>query len=324
MNDDMSPSVAEFHRLIVLGAEGFIGSAVCGYFRHLGIPVLGTVFARPPREDEITLDVTGTEEFFRLPPGVPVVNATGILDQRAPPALMRRVHVGGMSNIIGWGRNTGCPHIIQLSSVSVYGNATVGVGRREKTTRRRTVNPLLASLPYGRTKARAEKMLEKSGLSYSAPRLPAVYGPGDGFLTPQIRRLLREPGRPLPPAGSHPISLMPVDQVGPLVKILLEHGPLNAALNAAAAHVPWRDILDAYRDAWNLNPNCARRARLRDYLAFSDPGLQMAVYYGRFGAEFPDDELRSRTGWRPEGDWRRTVTEAARALERISEKARAS
>ena len=324
MNDDMSPSVAESHRLIVLGAEGFIGSAMCRYLRRQGIPVLGTVFARPPREDEITLDVTNLGDFSRLPRGVPVVNASGILDQRAPPALMRRVHVGGMSNIIGWGRNTGCSHIIQLSSVSVYGNATVGVGRREETTRRRTMNPLLASLPYGRTKARAEKMLEKSGLPYSAPRLPAVYGPGDGFLTPQIRRLLRESDRPLPPAGFHPISLMPVDQVGPLIQILLERGPLNAALNAAAAHVPWREVLDAYGDAWNLNPDCARRARLRDFMAFSDPGLQMAVYYGRFGAEFPDDELRLRTGWHPAGDWRRTVMEAARALERISEKARAS
>jgi nucleoside-diphosphate-sugar epimerase len=324
MKDDMSPSVAESHRLIVLGAEGFIGSAVCRHLRRQGIPVLGTVYARPPRLDEISLDVTGSKGFSRLPRGIPVVNASGILDQRAPPALMRRVHVGGMSNIIGWAGNTGCPHIIQLSSVSVYGNATVGIGRREKTTRRRTVNPLLASLPYGRTKARAEKMLEESGLPYSAPRLPAVYGPGDGFLTPQIRRFFREPDRPLPPAGFHPISLMPVDQVGPLIQILLEHGPLNAALNAAAAHVPWRNILDAYGDAWNLTPDCARRARLRDFMAFSDPGLQMAVYYGRFGAEFPDDELRFRTGWRPAGDWRRTVVEAAGAIEGISVKTRAS
>ena len=106
--------------------------------------------------------------------------------------------------------------------------------------------------------------------------------------------------------------------------MLLEKGPLNAALNAAAAHVPWREVLDAYGHAWKLNPNYARRRRLRDYITFSDPGLQMAVYYGRFGAEFPDDELRSRTGWRPEGDWRRTVIEAAQALDRISEKAQAS
>jgi nucleoside-diphosphate-sugar epimerase len=324
MSDDISPNVAEPPHLIVLGAEGFIGSSVCRHFRRTGISTLGTVFARAPGNNEITLDVTRKEDFSRLPPGIPVVNASGILDQSAPPALMRRVHVEGMRNIIAWGRNTGCPHIVQLSSVSVYGNATVGVDRREMTTRRRTVNPLLASLPYGRTKARAEKLLEKSGLPYSAPRFPAVYGPGDGFLTPQIRRLLTDPHRPLPPAGFHPVSLMPVDQIGPLIETLIEHGPTNAALNAAGAHVPWRDILNAYGEAWNLSVRCADRPRLRDFAAFSDPGLQMAVYYGRFGAEFPDDELRSKTGWRPEGDWRRTVMDAAGAIEGVSEKFRAS
>ena len=160
MNDDMSPSVAEPYRLIVIGTEGFIGSAVCRHLRRLGMPVLGTVFARSPGKNEIILDVTKSEGFSRLPKGVPVVNASGILNQRAPPSLMRRVHVDGMKNIVNWGESAECPHIIQLSSVSVYGNATVGVSRREETTRRRTMNPLLASLPYGRTKARAEKMLE--------------------------------------------------------------------------------------------------------------------------------------------------------------------
>ena len=68
----------------------------------------------------------------------------------------------------------------------------------------------------------------------------------------------------------------------------------------------------AYAEAWDLVPDFKSGASLRDYLNFSDPGMQMAAYYGRFGAEFPDNEIRSRLNWEPEGRWMEYIEKAAR------------
>jgi nucleoside-diphosphate-sugar epimerase len=313
MKNGISPDVREKRRLILIGADGFIGSSMDRYFRDSGWQVHSTVFSRSPERGEVRLDVTDPGAFDGLPAGVPVVNASGLPDQQSSAGLMRLVHVGGMRNLTAWARRTGCPHIVHLSSVAVYGNATVGTGRTEAATRRRKWNPLFASLPYGRTKARAEAVLEHSGVPWSAPRLPAVYGPGDSFFTGQLRRLILEKGRPLPPGGTRPVSIMPVGQMGPLIEHILRSGPLNAALNAAGAHVPWMEILKSYADEWGCALKFAPRHRIRDYLNFSDPGTQMAAFYARWGAEFPDQDLRSRLDWKPGVDWRETVRQAARA-----------
>lgn len=327
MNNGSSPYAASAsaseRALIIVGADGFIGSEIDKYFRDTGWDVLAAVFNRRPRIGEIGLDVTNPADFDQLPPGVPIINAAGLPDQGASASLMRKVHVGGMRNLLSWARTGSCPHIIYLSSIAVYGNATVGTGRTEASTKRRTWNPLNASLPYGRTKARAEALLEKSGIPWSAPRLPAVYGPGDSFFTGQIRRIIEDSKRPLPPGGEKTVSILPVDIVGPLLEKIVVHGPLNAALNASGAAVSWKEILEEYAGEWGLPLNWDTRRRPGDFLDFSDPGRQMAAYYAAFGAEFPDKVLRSTLNWNPDDDWRGTVRRAAEALSSLSHEAAA-
>jgi len=307
----MQNSAERNNSVIIIGADGFIGSSINTYLKKSGWNVISAVFRRNPVEDEIRLDVCSYEDFRSLPRGVPLINTAGIPDQSSRASLMRRVHVTGMKNIVNWARKANCPHIIHISSVSVYGNATVGTGRSEKNTPRRGWNPLNAPIAYGRTKARAEIILEKSGLPWSAPRLPAVYGRGDSFLTPQLRRLLLESDSPLPPGGEKTVSLMPVEQTGPLLEKILIRGPLNAALNAAAVHLPWKTLLETYARTWDITLKFHSRRRIRDFLNFADPGRQMAAYYAAFGAEFPDGEIRNILDWKPEGDWMETVREAA-------------
>lgn len=304
-------SMKKDNRLIIIGADGFIGSSITNYFRKSGWNVFATVFNRPPLAGETTLDITSSEGFNSLPRGIPLINTAGLPDQSAPASLMRKVHVTGMKNLLSWAQRTDCPHLIHLSSISVYGNATVGTGRTEADTPRRGWNPAMASLAYGRTKARAEALLEKSRVPFSAPRLPAVYGPGDSFFTAQIRRLLEDSGRPLPPGGEKPVSIIAAAQVGPLMDSILEYGPVNAALNAVGAHVPWNTILETYAENWKLPLRFDTRRRIRDYLNFADPGRQMAAYYASFGADFPDGKLRETLGWQPGGDWRKYISEAA-------------
>jgi len=313
MKNGEVPSAGKQKGIIIIGADGFIGSSINAYLKQSGWNVFPTVFDKEPADGELKLDVGSYEDFKSLPRGIPLINTAGLPDQSAPASLMRRVHVRGMKNLVNWARSTACPHIIHTSSVSVYGNATIGTGRTENSTPRRKWNPLTAPIPYGRTKARGEAILEKSGLPWSAPRLPAVYGPGDSFLTPQLRRLLVDSDRLLPPGGEKNVSLMPVDQTGPLMESILDHGPLNAALNAAAVHIPWKTLLDSYARVWDITLNFDTRRRIRDYMNFADPGRQMAVYYAAYGAEFPDKRIREILNWEPEGDWRETVREAGEA-----------
>jgi hypothetical protein len=110
------------------------------------------------------------------------------------------------------------------------------------------------------------------------------------------------------------VSILPVDFVGPLIENILIHGPVNTALNAAGASVPWKEILEAYAGAWGRPLNWDSRRRLWSFLNFSDPGGQMAAWYASCGAEFPDGILRSVIGWKPEGDWRKTVKAAAETM----------
>ena len=309
--------------VILIGADGFIGAAACEYLRSAGWTVHPTVFRRPPQHGEIALNVTAAGDFDALPSGLPVVNCAGLPDQSVSASLMRRVHVGGMRNLCAWAARHASPHLIQISSVSVYGNATVGTGRSERNTSRRTWNPLLASLPYGRTKARAEVRLERSGVPWSALRLPAVYGPGDSFFTRELHTLLVKGLRPLPAGGAHPVSIMPVDRIGPLLDAVLRSGPMNAARNAAGTHVPWRKILEIYAEAWEVPLVFASRRNIGNYLNFSDPGMQMAAYYAAWGAEFPDDLLRGELGWEPGGNWKDTARSAAATMKAERERIKA-
>ena len=313
MNKDIRPDVAPSSGLILIGADGSLGSAALSGLKNAGWNVVPTVFVRPPGPNELFLDVTRPETFEALPAGLPVVNCAGLPDQKAPAKLMRAVHVDGMRNLLRWAESSFCPHLIQISSVAVYGNATVGTGRREDTRCPRW-NPLLSPLVYGRTKARAEVLLKRSRVPWSALRLPAVFGPGDVFFSREIFRLLSRTDRFLPSGGSRPVSLFPLDIIGDLLNSLLLHGALFDSRNAAGAHVPWNEILSVYAEAMGTEPRFSGPAGLRHYMNFADPGMQMAAWYGGFGAEFPDDRLREDLGWEPDTDWRKTARQAAEYL----------
>jgi nucleoside-diphosphate-sugar epimerase len=215
MKNDQAPTPpGEYREVIIIGADGFLGSFICRYLTESGWKVFPTVFSRSPEKNEIRLDVRKPEDFRKLPEKIPLINTAGLPDQSAGISLMREVHIQGMKNLVRWAEKSDCPHIIHTSSVAVYGNATVGTGRSEIATPRRSRNPLTAPLPYGRTKARAEAVLEKSGLPWSGLRFPAIYGPGDSFFTRQLKILLEDSNKPLPPGGKKSVSIMPVDQTG--------------------------------------------------------------------------------------------------------------
>jgi nucleoside-diphosphate-sugar epimerase len=74
---------------------------------------------------------------------------------------------------------------------------------------------------YGGSKARAEELIERSGLDWSIVRPPAVYGPGDKE-TLELFKMARGGHIYMPPAGR--LSLIHVDDLTRLLLALVEPG----------------------------------------------------------------------------------------------------
>ena len=82
MNNGISPDAGYTNEVVLIGADGFIGSSVLKHLRHAGWTVHPTVYRRSPEGNEIFLDVTDVSGFDRLPEGLPIVNASGLPDQK--------------------------------------------------------------------------------------------------------------------------------------------------------------------------------------------------------------------------------------------------
>src|SRR3954471_8075699 len=80
---------------------------------------------------------------------------------------------------------------------------------------------------YGASKARAEALVESSGLDWAIVRPPAVYGPGDKE-TLELFRMAKRGQIYLPPAGK--LSLIHVDDLAELLLALTGHGALGKAV----------------------------------------------------------------------------------------------
>lgn len=162
-------------RLLITGADGFIGRVLARGLLEQGHEIIGTVFWSTPGEEQIHLDVTDPRGFARLPRGGvdAVINAVGVVDQRAPSRQVFAVNADGARRLAGWALESGCEHFVQLSSIAVYGVRANGVDRCEATTPR--YDGRLA-IPYGRSKARAERHLIESGVPYTADALAEHLG----------------------------------------------------------------------------------------------------------------------------------------------------
>src|SRR5207248_7192113 len=80
---------------------------------------------------------------------------------------------------------------------------------------------------YGASKAKAEELVQSSGLDWAIVRPPAVYGPGDKE-TLELFKMARRGQIYLPPAGK--LSLIHVDDLADLLLALTRRGAPKKAL----------------------------------------------------------------------------------------------
>jgi nucleoside-diphosphate-sugar epimerase len=247
--------------VLVTGATGFIGSALCRRLRADGawVRALGRSRERAAAvgDEAVEADLAGGE----LPPGA-LAGVTTVFHLAAhthavdgPPgeeAPFLRLNVDGTRRLLDAALAAGVERVVFTSSVKALGEG--GDGWVEEDA-----EPAPATA-YGRSKLAAERLVaarcSEAGAGWCCLRLPLVYGPGQkGNLARMIAAVARRRFPPLPDTGQRR-SMVHVDHV---VDALLLAGRLAAAdrrTYVVADGRPYgtREIYDRIRRALGRRP----------------------------------------------------------------------
>ncbi len=224
-------------KVLVTGASGFLGAAVCARLLERGHAV--SALARrsgsaPDGVEELRGDLTDGEglrtALGAARPEAVVHLAAEIASQRDEERI-REVNVHGTARLIeacaastGGAGEVGGPKFVFASTV-VTGEAG-GALLTEETE-------LPVQTPYGRSKQEGERLLRESGLPSVVIRPGHVYGPGGWYAHEFVRRL-RQPGRfAVVGSGKNWWDVVHVDDVAAAFVAALEEAPDGALYHLA-------------------------------------------------------------------------------------------
>jgi nucleoside-diphosphate-sugar epimerase len=185
-------------KVLVTGASGFVGAAVCAALRERGHSVTALVRrpgSAPAGVQEVKGDLADGEALrtavTAAGPEAVVHLAAEIASQRSE-ARIREVNVHGTARLIeacavleGTAGDARGPKFVFASTV-VTGEANGALLTEDEQ--------LPVQTPYGRSKQEGERLLRESSLPSVVLRPGHVYGPGGWYEHEFIRRL-RQPGR---------------------------------------------------------------------------------------------------------------------------------
>ncbi len=179
-------------KTLVTGANGFIGSNLCGHLIRSGASVVGLVrassdlaFVEPLAGLELrTGDITDRDSLAAAMDGVSLVyHVAGYAKDWGPWQSFRAGNVDGVRNVMESARARGVRRVVHISSVSVYGfPGKTGIAEDEPFVARPDDR-------YITTKAEGERLAlghHGDGLEVSVIRPAGVYGPNDRTTTAQM------------------------------------------------------------------------------------------------------------------------------------------
>jgi len=190
--------------LAITGATGFVGSAVLN--AALGEGHTARALARrdqAPREGVTWVrgDLGDTAALAALVEGADAVVHIAGLTNTPDPAQFALANVTGTANVIAAMKGAGVRRLVFVSSLSAR-------------------QPELSA--YGASKAKAEALIEASGLDWTTVRPPGVYGPRDiDYL--DMFRTAKWGFVPLPPGGAS--SIIHADDLARLLVVLATGNP---------------------------------------------------------------------------------------------------
>jgi nucleoside-diphosphate-sugar epimerase len=178
-------------KVLVTGASGFLGHAVCVELRERDHEVVALVRrpgSEPPGTDAAAGDLTDADALARVldatRPGCVIHLAAEIASQR-DAGKVHEVNVEGTRRLLDACAATDGPRFVFASTV-VTGDAH-GAELSEDSA-------LPVETAYGRSKQEGEALVQASGLASAIIRPSHVYGPGGWYAEEFVKRL-RQPGR---------------------------------------------------------------------------------------------------------------------------------
>jgi nucleoside-diphosphate-sugar epimerase len=191
-------------RVLVTGASGFVGAALCpellarGHEVRAAVRRLSAPAEGPPSMQQVLVEDIGDEIDWRpVLDGVDaVVHLAAIAHRGASEEEIRRVNLDGTVRLARAASGV-VRRFVFMSSVKVHGEDS-GAGAYTET------DPTRPEDAYGRSKLEAERSLAelaaRGGMELALVRPPLAYGPG---VRANFLRLLRwvDSGLPLPFAG---------------------------------------------------------------------------------------------------------------------------
>ena len=192
-------------RVLVTGANGFIGQALCSMLIGSGVAVNRSVRRSPVAGDEFVVgDIDGSTDWRMSLAGCDaVVHLAGRahqLDDQAldPLEAFRRVNVQGSLALFSQAAAQGVKRFVHLSSIGVNGTQTVEPFTEEDVSR--------PCESYAISKLEAEvgliKLAAETGVELVIIRPPLVYGPDAPGNFGRLLRWMRK-GIPLPLGAIH-------------------------------------------------------------------------------------------------------------------------
>ena len=213
-------------RLLITGANGFVGKPLCAELRRQGNAVraaVRSISAAPVCEGAIevgnidgdtdwTNALHGVELVFHLAARVHVMKDTSA----DPLAEFLKVNLHGTANLARQAARSGVKRLVYVSSIKVNGERTTGLQSFAES------DPPAPQVPYGVSKWQAEQALQRvaqeTGLEIVIVRPPLVYGPCvKGNFVSLLKAI--EKGVPLPLAGAN--NARSLIYVGNLVDALI-------------------------------------------------------------------------------------------------------
>ncbi len=214
--------------VLVIGANGFIGSNLCESLIRSGQSVVGVVRESSDltflkgldRLQIVRGDVTVKKSLDAAMQDVSVVyNVAGLVSDWGPWDIFRRVNVDGVRNVMESARQYKIRRVVHLSSVSVYGfPGGTDIDENSPWIPR-------ANDPYSTTKAEGEKTAlsyQDDQLAVTVIRPTGVYGPNDRTTTLQLVPVLLNRQFGYVDGGRHIMAPVYIDNLVQMMRLAAE------------------------------------------------------------------------------------------------------
>ena len=250
-------------KILVTGANGFLGSHVTEACAEAGHEVIALVLPGTPTDEIAHLDVALVAADVTRPRSLrpamrgveAVVHLAALASDWGPWSTFRAVNVEGTRHLLEAARAAGATRFVLVSSVAVHAYRDYGAGADEETARDG------GALPYGRSKIEAEDLVRAA---HDAGELEAVvvrpglvpFGPRDRQAFVPLARGLERGALPLVDGGR---ARFTTAYAGNLADGLLATATHPAAagrtyLLADERVVTWREYFRAIADALGCPP----------------------------------------------------------------------